>query len=37
VQAVLDVEPGPRGGAGQQLAVLLACEAGRWRVEGIYE
>ncbi|MGH3721532.1 MAG: DNA polymerase Y family protein [Pseudonocardiaceae bacterium] len=28
LQAVLDAEP---------LAVLLACEAGRWRVEGIYE
>jgi protein ImuB len=31
LQAVLDAEPtGP-------LAVLLACEKGRWRVEGIYE
>ncbi|MGB8960949.1 MAG: DNA polymerase Y family protein [Pseudonocardiaceae bacterium] len=31
LQAVLEAEPaGP-------LAVLLACEAGRWRVEGIYE
>jgi protein ImuB len=37
VQAVLDVEPGLRDGTGEQLAVLLACEAGRWRVEGIYE
>ena len=43
VQAVLDTEPAPeadpepRDGAGEQLAVLLACEAGRWRVEGIYE
>lgn len=31
LQAVLDAEPaGP-------LAVLLACETGRWKVEGIYE
>ena len=31
LQAVLDVEPaGP-------LAVLLGCETGRWKVEGIYE
>ena len=37
VQAVLDVEPGLRDGTGEQLAVLLACETGRWRVEGIYE
>ena len=33
----LDAEPASRDGAGEQLAVLLACEAGRWRVEGIYE
>jgi protein ImuB len=32
LQAVLDAEP-----AGEPLAVLLACETGRWRVEGIYE
>jgi protein ImuB len=32
VQAVLDAQP-----AGEPLAVLLACETGRWRVEGIYE
>ncbi|MGH3965939.1 MAG: DNA polymerase Y family protein [Pseudonocardiaceae bacterium] len=32
LQAVLAPEP-----AGEPLAVLLACEAGRWRVEGIYE
>jgi protein ImuB len=31
LQAVLDAEP-----AGS-LAVLLACETGRWQVEGIYE
>ena len=33
LQAVLDVA-GPADGP---LAVLLACETGRWRVEGIYE
>ncbi|MDQ4011133.1 MAG: DNA polymerase Y family protein [Actinomycetota bacterium] len=32
LQAVLDVQP-----AGDPLAVLLACETGRWQVEGIYE
>jgi protein ImuB len=37
VQAVLDAEPGPRANTGQQLAVLLACQAGQWRVEGLYE
>ncbi|MDQ3155098.1 MAG: DNA polymerase Y family protein, partial [Actinomycetota bacterium] len=37
VQAVLDVEPGPRVDTGQQLAVLLACSGGRWWVEGLYE
>ncbi|MDQ3901412.1 MAG: DNA polymerase Y family protein, partial [Actinomycetota bacterium] len=33
LQAVLDVA----GPADDPLAVLLACETGRWRVEGIYE
>jgi len=37
VQAVLDAEPGPRDEDGEQLAVLLACETGRWWVEGRYE
>lgn len=37
VQAVLEAEPGPRDEAGEQLAVLLACETGRWWVEGRYE
>jgi predicted secreted protein len=37
VEPVSDPEPEPRGGPGEQLAVLLACEAGKWRVEGIYE
>jgi protein ImuB len=32
LQAVLDAQP-----AGEPLAVLLACETGRWWVEGIYE
>jgi protein ImuB len=32
LQAVLDAQP-----AEEPLAVLLACETGRWRVEGIYE
>ncbi|MGB6163560.1 MAG: DNA polymerase Y family protein [Pseudonocardiaceae bacterium] len=32
LQAVLDAQP-----AEEPLAVLLACEAGCWRVEGIYE
>jgi protein ImuB len=31
LQAVLDTEPA------EPLAVLLACETGRWQVEGIYE
>ena len=31
LQAVLEAEPA------ESLAVLLACETGRWRVEGIYE
>ncbi|MGH3897284.1 MAG: DNA polymerase Y family protein [Pseudonocardiaceae bacterium] len=35
LQAVL--EPEPIGGIEEPLAVLLACETGRWRVEGIYE
>ncbi|MGH3787881.1 MAG: DNA polymerase Y family protein [Pseudonocardiaceae bacterium] len=35
LQAVLDTDP--EGRAAEPLAVLLACEAGRWRVEGIYE
>lgn len=33
LQAVLDVA----GPTDDPLAVLLACETGRWRVEGIYE
>ncbi len=37
LQAVLDVEPGPHGDTGQQLAVLLACAGVRWWVEGLYE
>ncbi|MDQ3764514.1 MAG: DNA polymerase Y family protein [Actinomycetota bacterium] len=35
LQAVLGTEPDGR--TAQPLAVLLACELGRWRVEGIYE
>jgi protein ImuB len=35
LQAVLDAEPA--GHFTGPLAILLACEAGRWRVEGIYE
>jgi protein ImuB len=39
LQAVLEAEPaGPAGLiAAGPIAVLLACETGRWRVEGIYE
>ena len=36
LQAVLDAEPGS-GRAGEPLAVLLGCQTGRWRIEGIYE
>jgi protein ImuB len=35
LQAVLDVEPG--SSPAEPLAVLLACETGRWRIEGIYD
>ncbi|MGQ0715938.1 MAG: DNA polymerase Y family protein [Pseudonocardiales bacterium] len=35
LQAVLGAEP--IGSTAEPLAVLLACETGRWRVEGIYE
>lgn len=35
LQAVLDAELAGR--TAEPLAVLLACETGRWRVEGIYE
>ena len=36
LQAVLDAEPGRRAEP-EPLAVLLACQSGRWQVEGIYD